>query len=232
MAHLAHYRQSHPALFVVTHWINLSCMILLILTGFYIHFPLFGGIMGVARGVHVFCGFLVFCNCLFRIIAAFFVKTSVADGTRTDLVPDIKNFLPQKLNRHQFGAWIKYYLFIKKTHPLGAKYGVPQKLAYDAVPLMIIVMFLSGLCLWAPTADWALMASITTMLGGLMIVRIVHYCVMWVIIIFTLIHVYLANIEGTSPTAAIFLWHEHAGCTFDPKADRITGFDDLGKSEE
>lgn len=232
MAHLAHYRQSHPALFVVTHWINLCCMGLLMATGFYIHYPLFGGIMGPCRGLHIFCGFVVFINCLFRIIAACFVKTAVADGTRTDLVPDIKNFLPQKLNRHQFGSWIKYYLFIKKTHPVGAKYGVPQKLAYDGVPLMIIFMFYTGMCLWGPASDIPMFAAFTTAVGGLMIVRIIHYTVMWVIIIFTIIHIYLANIEGTSPTAAIFLWREHPGCTFDPKIDRVTGFDDLGKGEE
>jgi Ni/Fe-hydrogenase 1 B-type cytochrome subunit len=33
MAHLAHYREAHPTIFVVTHWINLVAMILLILHG-------------------------------------------------------------------------------------------------------------------------------------------------------------------------------------------------------
>ena len=39
MAHLAHYREAHPLPFVITHWINLVAMILLIVTGFCIHFP-------------------------------------------------------------------------------------------------------------------------------------------------------------------------------------------------
>ena len=39
MAHLAHYREAHPLPFVITHWINLVAMILLIVTGFAIHFP-------------------------------------------------------------------------------------------------------------------------------------------------------------------------------------------------
>lgn len=39
MAHLAHYREAHPMPFVITHWINLVAMILLIITGFSIHFP-------------------------------------------------------------------------------------------------------------------------------------------------------------------------------------------------
>ena len=38
MAHLAHYREAHPLVFVITHWINLIAMIVLIVTGFCIHF--------------------------------------------------------------------------------------------------------------------------------------------------------------------------------------------------
>ena len=34
--------------FVITHWINLVAMILLIITGFSIHFPFWGGFMGIA----------------------------------------------------------------------------------------------------------------------------------------------------------------------------------------
>ena len=32
MAHLAHYKEAHPLIFVVTHWINLIAMIMLILS--------------------------------------------------------------------------------------------------------------------------------------------------------------------------------------------------------
>ncbi len=43
---------------------------------------------------------------------------------------DYKNWLPQQANRHQLWPWIKYYLFLKKDHPISAKYGVLQKIAY------------------------------------------------------------------------------------------------------
>ena len=82
MAHLAHYREAHPMPFVITHWINLVCMILLIVTGFSIHFPFWPAFMGIARGVHVFCGFILFINCIVRVIMAFFVKSSPDGGTR------------------------------------------------------------------------------------------------------------------------------------------------------
>ena len=152
MAHLAHYKEAHPLVFVVTHWINLVSMLLLIFTGFIIHYPFIAGIMGICRGVHVFCGIVLFVNCIFRVIAALIVKSAPTGGTR-QVTGDYKSWLPQKDNRHQLGAWIKYYLFMKKDHPLSAKLGVPQKLSYLLIPILIILMFWTGLCLWAPTMN-------------------------------------------------------------------------------
>ena len=151
MAHLAHYKEAHPLPFVITHWINAVAMIFLIITGFMIHFPV-AGTMGVVRGLHVFFGFVIFINCLARVIMSFFVKSAPTGGTR-EQVKDFKTWLPQKDNRHQAGAWIKYYLFLKKDHPLSAKLGVPQKLSYLLIPILIILMFITGLCLWAPTME-------------------------------------------------------------------------------
>ena len=112
--------------FVITHWINLVAMVLLIFTGFYIHYPFFWGFESMARGLHVFFGFVLFINCICRLIMAFIVKSSPTGGTRKQ-VTDYKTWLPQKDNLHQGPQWIKYYLFFKKDHPLSAKLGVPQK---------------------------------------------------------------------------------------------------------
>lgn len=64
MAHLAHYREAHPLVFVITHWINLIAMIVLIVTGFCIHFPFWPYFESLARGMHVFFGFVIFLNCV------------------------------------------------------------------------------------------------------------------------------------------------------------------------
>ncbi len=228
MAHLAHYKEAHPLPFVITHWINLIAMVLLIITGFYIHFPLFGGFMGIARGVHIFCGFVLFLNCLVRVVMAFIVKSSPYGGSH-EVAPDYKSFFPQKDNRHQFGAWIKYYLFIKKDHPLGGKYGVPQKLSYFAIPFLIIIMFISGLCLWGPTMNVGPFLGITEFFGGAMVMRIIHYYLMWVFIIFMFIHIYLASIEGSAPLKIMFLHKESGGLTYDGKVHNIVGEDDRGE---
>ena len=224
MAHLAHYREAHPTLFVVTHWINLIAMIVLIITGFSIHFPFWPEFMGIARGAHLLFGFILFLNCIFRVVAAFFVKTSPTGGTRKQ-VKDYKTWLPQKDNRHQALEWIKYYLFLKKDHPLGAKLGVPQKISYLLIPVLITVMVWTGLCLWGPTMNLAPMWATTDLVGGLMSMRIIHYFMMYIFIVFMFIHIYLANVEGFAPTALMFIHKEHGGLVYDPDKHNIVGED-------
>lgn len=224
MAHLAHYKEAHPLPFVVTHWINAACMVLLILTGFIIHYPFIAGIMGICRGVHVFCGILLFLNCVSRVVMAFLVKSAPTGGTR-EQVTDWRSWVPQADNRHQLGAWIKYYLFLKKDHPLSAKLGVPQKCSYLLIPILILCMFWTGMCLWAPTMNWPIFAWWTTLVGGAMSMRIIHYYGMFVFIIFMFLHIYLANVESIAPTKLMFAQKEHGGLVYDPSIHNIVGED-------
>ena len=212
MAHLAHYDEAHPLPFRITHWINLVAMVFLIISGCIIHFPFVPGVMGVARGAHILFGFVLTINCLVRVIMAFVVKSAPTGGTRA-VVKDYKTWLPQADNRHQLGAWIKYYLFMKKDHPQSAKLGVPQKISYLLIPVLILIMFLTGLCIWGPTM--VATAGLTAALGGTMAVRIIHYFMMFVFIIFIFIHVYLANIEGFAPSKLMFFGKEHEGLHYD-----------------
>ena len=207
----------------------LIAMICLIITGFLIHFPV-SGTMGVARGVHVFFGFVIFINCVARVLMSFFIKSAPTGGTRQQ-VADFKTWLPQKDNRHQAGAWVKYYLFAKKDHPLGAKLGVPQKLSYLLIPILIILMFITGLCLWTPTASSGFCQWCLGLVGGAMSMRVIHYFGMYVFIIFMFIHVYLANVEGTEPTKLMFFRKEHGGLVYDPDKHVIVGEDTLEGKE-
>ncbi|MDZ4177805.1 MAG: cytochrome b/b6 domain-containing protein [Coriobacteriia bacterium] len=222
MAHPAHYREAHPMVFVLTHWINLIAMIALAFSGFYIHFPFFNGFMGVARGMHFFFMYVLIINLTFRIIASFFVKSAVMLGTRQQDT-DIKNWLPQGANRHQLIPWLKYYLFMKKDHPLGAKYGVLQKIAYIATIPLTYFMAYTGFAIYAPVMDWSFFQAGLDFVNGPMNMRIIHYFMMWVFIVFTAIHAYLANVEGFAPSKLIFSWKESEGIHFDPKTGKIVG---------
>lgn len=195
MTEHAHYREAHPVVFVLTHWINLLGIGFLILSGLYIHFPPFGGVMGLAKGAHTFWAFVVVINMLVRIILAFFVKDATSQDSR-EVETDIKNWLPQKANRHQLWPTIKFYLLAKKEHPIQAKYGVLQKLAYlTTIPLILTAAY-TGLCLWGPTAEWSMFAAGTAAVGGLMYMRIIHFFVMWAVVGFVLVHVYMVLITA------------------------------------
>ncbi|MBP5313879.1 MAG: cytochrome b/b6 domain-containing protein, partial [Eggerthellaceae bacterium] len=167
---------------------------------------------------------VLFINCLVRVILAFFVNSAPTAGTRAT-VKDYKTWLPQKDNRHQGIAWVKYYLFIKKDHPLGAKLGVPQKISYLLIPILIILMFYTGMCLWEPVMHWGIFESVTTLVGGAMIMRLIHYFLMYAFIMFMFIHIYLANIEGMEPSKLMFFRKEHGGLVYDPEKHVIVGED-------
>lgn len=210
------YREAHPLVFVITHWINLLAMLFLVLSGFYIHYPIFPGLMGLARGTHFFWMFVLLINFTLRIILAFVVKTTNMPNTR-EVDTDIKNWLPQQANRHQMIPWVKYYLFMKKEVPMSGKYGVLQKIAYLATIPITFAAAYTGFAIWGPTQDWAFFAAGTDFIaalfnagggGNLMPMRILHFWIMWVILIFTAAHVYLANIYDFSPSKMIFAWKE------------------------
>jgi len=212
--------------FVLTHWINLLAMLFLTISGFYIHYPFVPGLMGLARGTHFFWMFVLLFTLLYRIIAAFFVKTTNMPGTR-DQDLDIKNWLPQEANKHQMWPTIKYYLFMKKDYPISAKYASLQKMAYLlTIPLTLLAAY-TGFALWGPTSQWPFFQWGTNLVaswfngnvnlpgtfdqpagGALMGIRIVHYWIMWFILIFTAIHAYLANIYNFAPSKMIFSWIE------------------------
>ena len=226
MAHLAHYKEAHPVPLIVTHYINLICMAVLILSGIIIHFPYFAGVMGIARGAHIFAGILILVNCIVRIVFAFTMESAPAPGTR-QTQKDYKSWMPQADNKGQFIQWVKFYLFVKKDHPLSGKFNPLQKASYCAIPILLLFMGFTGFCLWGPTMDIGIFAGFTRAVGGLMSVRIIHYFMMFVFIIFTMIHVYMAVTEGgKSLLKLMFAGKEHGGYTYDIYTHALSGEDE------
>jgi len=214
MSHQGHYREAHPLIFVFTHWINLVCMIGLAFTGFYIHYPFFAGFMSGARTLHFVLMFVILINLTSRIVLSFWVKTANQLGTR-DVDRDIKNWLPQAENKHQFLETVKYYTFFRNTHVISGKYGALQKMAYLATIPITFFMAYTGFAIYTPAHTWAIwpfFAAGISLVGNDMTMRIGHYFGMWVVILFTMVHAYLAAVDGFKPLwGLIFLWRETPG---------------------
>jgi Ni/Fe-hydrogenase 1 B-type cytochrome subunit len=161
--------------------------------------------------IHFVLMFVLIINLTSRMILAFWVRTANQLGTRQVDV-DLKNWLPQEENKHQFLETVKYYTFFRNTHVISGKYGALQKMAYLATIPITFYMAYTGFALYTPAHAWAiwpLFAGGINLLGGEMTMRVWHYFGMWVVILFTMVHAYLAAIDGFKPLwGLIFLWRE------------------------
>jgi len=202
-----YYREAHPLVFVISHYINLISMIALGFSGFYIHYPFIAWNMEAARSIHFFFMYLLLINLTARILMAFWVKdTNVPNTRKVDV--DIKNWLPQAENRHQLVETVKFYLFMRKTHTISGKYATPQKVSYVGITLLTYVMAYTGFAIYSPAASLPFFAGGVDAVGGLMMMRTIHFFGLWVFIVFTMIHVYLATIHGLEPSKLMFGWVE------------------------
>ena len=192
------------------HWVHLLSMIALGFTGFFIHYPFkFAGLtMGTARYIHFIAMYIVLVNLVVRVYWTFFGRGSTSvKGTRV-LDRDYHNFGMQKINRGQFFETIKYYLFLRKTHPRTGKFNSLQKLVYSFWGLLLLFQGYTGFAMYGPTYNWSFFAVGANLMGGLMMVRIIHYLVMWVFIVTALIHIYLSVAEDVEAVPLMFAYME------------------------
>ncbi|MDA8235754.1 MAG: cytochrome b/b6 domain-containing protein, partial [Clostridia bacterium] len=87
---------------------------------------------------------------------------------------------------------IKYYIFLSKSMPTEDKYNPGQKATYTLWFFLIVVQALTGFILYWPGP----LGYLGHLLGGMSLVRLVHYLVTWVFVSTVIVHVYLVFITG------------------------------------
>lgn len=189
MAHPLATRQEHPLPAILMHWSHLLSIFVLTFTGLYIHYPFFAGAMAIMRNTHFVFMFILIFIALARVYWAFFGAGSAELGG-TVKRRDYKFFGPQKENKGTMVGTIKYYTFLQKDAPPVSKYNGLQKGTYVFWLILIVAQAITGFALWTPTA--AIYLPLTYALGGVIVVRMLHYLFMWLFLITTAIHVYLA----------------------------------------
>jgi Ni/Fe-hydrogenase 1 B-type cytochrome subunit len=174
--------RDHPFPARAMHLTHLVCMVLLVISGIYIHIP-FGQTPAHSwRFIHMLAGIVVTLNLVVRLYWAFLGRKG-----------DYKDFLPVKENKGKLFQMIMYYSFLKKNHPATGKFNTLQKSTYNFWILLLVVQAISGFALYWPNVPF--FASLVAMLGGLVWMRLLHYAAMWVFILTTMIHVYLSLVE-------------------------------------
>ncbi|HSU17710.1 cytochrome b/b6 domain-containing protein [Longimicrobium sp.] len=86
-------------------------------------------------------------------------------------------------------AWemIKFYLFVRKTHPRQGKHNALQKGVYFALPWLGVLAVLTGLAIWKPVQ----LAPLTGLFGGYVWARYWHFLVMLTLVLLGLGHVFM-----------------------------------------
>lgn len=179
----------------IVHWTIVLALIVLSVTGYYIHHPFLGGsgtvghpgfTMGEMRFIHEATGF--------GFIAAFLVRVYWAfAGNR---YAHWRGLLPVgEAGRRGLFETLQFYSFLRR-HPWRTHGHTPLAgLAYVALYLCFLVSILTGLGLYAwviRTPPWTTLFGWTTAVTPVQSVRLVHFLLMFVYGAFTVHHVYSA----------------------------------------
>jgi thiosulfate reductase cytochrome b subunit len=183
----------------VTHWVNVIAVLLMVGSGLRIfnaypafarrgdtfccypfeHKPIpawltFGGWLGGARHWHFAAMWLLVLNGLV------YVGFIYLHGEWRDLVPrrgDIRD------------AWemMKFYAFARRDHPRQGKHNVLQRATYFALPILGIVLVITGLAIWKPVQ----LGLVTDLLGGYVWARYWHFLAMTLLVVLAVAHVFM-----------------------------------------
>ena len=179
------------------HWGTMVCILILIPTGFYIADPFTVGsgettykfLMGNVRYVHYLFGVILMFLFIWRLYIAFFSGFQ-ADWKDFFAWTDWKNTVEQ----------IKFYSLISdKKHAHEGLYGPLQSIAYAGVMIMIALMVITGMILAGAGHDagftgwiYFFVKPLQNLIGGLATVRFIHHILTWLIVLFMVIHIYMA----------------------------------------
>ena len=81
----------------------------------------------------------------------------------------------------------KFYLFVRRDHPHQGKHNAMQKATYFALPLLAIVLVLTGLAIWKPVQ----LGWITSIFGGYVWARYWHFMTMIALIALSFVHIFM-----------------------------------------
>ena len=180
----------------IFHWVNAGCIFFLIITGLLIAYPpailqsegaqQIGYWSAYLRFTHYTLGVILIVNFLVRIYWMF-------AGNK---FARWNNYIP--LTKKQWrGIYetLKVDIFLLSPKPIyDIGHNSLAAVTYGGLFVMLIVQAITGLCLWSPTAEVVgadSFESLAFSLGGLMVVKQIHYYMMWMFILFMIIHIYL-----------------------------------------
>jgi Ni/Fe-hydrogenase b-type cytochrome subunit len=183
----------------LSHWTWVTCIVVLTVSGYFLAEPRWvpvgytgqptGFYIGATRLVHYIAGVVLI---LVLIIRAYNLTTSRISYDRW------RSLIPFRSRRDVDNGWktLKAYAFIKPEQaPVYFGHNPIQQFTYTAVYVILVVQVITGLALWGlyDHSSWffGLFTWVTDWIGTAQ-VRLLHYMIMWGLIVFIPAHVYLS----------------------------------------
>jgi len=180
------------------HWVRVISILVLIVTGLYLANPFIAPsvtaepdnfMYALFRSWHVIFGFVAISMFIGKTYYFFFVKSDRAEINSVRDLFCMENWSKQ----------IGYYMLVTRHPKLTGAYNVVQFLAYTAFYFMMVGLIITGLILYAHVYHQGLGGMLyeparylESMVGGLAVVRDMHHLLMWGVILFVVVHVYMA----------------------------------------
>ena len=189
----------HHWLVRVTHWVNAVAIVIMVGSGLRIfnaypafaprggtfccypfeHHPIpkwltFGAWLGGARHWHFAMMWVLAINGLI------YLSFIYLHGEWRDLTPrrgDVRDSLEM----------VKFYLFVRRDHPHQGKHNALQKTAYFSMPLLALLLILTGLSIWKPVQ----LSLLTNLFGGYVWARYWHFVAMLLLVALSFVHVFM-----------------------------------------
>jgi Ni/Fe-hydrogenase 1 B-type cytochrome subunit len=178
------------------HWLAVLCILVLVVTGFYIGRPYFTTsgeasahyLMGTVRFFHFAAAGVLIATAIIRFYWLF-------AGNEFERWRAL--FPLRKSDWVNLWKQVKFYLMIRpEDAPQYLGHNPLQQLSYTALYGVALVQVITGFAMYGqsrPEGFWyTLFGWVVPLLGGIQIVHFVHHVLTWVFLIFIPIHVYLA----------------------------------------
>jgi Ni/Fe-hydrogenase b-type cytochrome subunit len=98
-----------------------------------------------------------------------------------------RDLTPRRGDIRDAREMVKFYLFVRRDHPHQGKHNALQKTAYFAMPIIGIVLVLTGLAIWKPVQ----LAFLTQLFGGYVWARYWHFVAMVMLVALSVVHVFM-----------------------------------------
>ncbi|AJQ28370.1 cytochrome b/b6 domain-containing protein [Pelosinus fermentans] len=173
----------------IFHWVMFLAVIILLFTGLYmnapwswLHLP-----MEVVRKTHTLFSSIIIVNLVAHIYYYLY----------TNKITEIL-FLPR--DWVNVPSFIRYVFFITESHPNFGRYNPGQKLVFSSWFLAVLIAAITGIILFFPTnSQW-----LQWKLGGLNVIRILHFGVAIFFAASIPLHLYLVFTESPANLQAMF----------------------------